>query len=84
MHTVNIYGEFIVGEEIEYLDQPYKNIIIVEDSNGDKHVIHRDTIDRNRKRKPSRAGVRFDLLGCQAHGRKELQRSKRGTSRKFY
>ena len=84
MHTVNIYGESIVGEEIEYLDQPYKNIIIVEDSNGDKHVIHRDTIDRNRKRKPSRAGVRFDLLGCQTYGRKELQRSKRGTSRKFY
>ena len=70
MHTVNIYGESIVGEEIEYLDQPYKNIIIVEDSNGDKHVIHRDTIDRNRKRKPSRAGVRFDLLGCQTNGRK--------------
>ena len=70
MHTVNIYGESIVGEEIEYLDQPYKNIIIVEDSNGDKHVIHRDTIDRNRKRKPSRAGVRFDLLACQANGRK--------------
>ncbi|WP_270329350.1 hypothetical protein [Enterococcus malodoratus] len=62
MHTVNIYGESIVGEEIEYLDQPYKNIIIVEDSNGDKHVIHRETIDRNRKRKPSRAGVRFDLF----------------------
>lgn len=70
MHVANIYGESIVGEEIEYLDQPYKNIIIVEDSNGDKHVIHRDTIDRNRKRKPSRAGVRFDLLACQANGRK--------------
>ena len=63
MHIANIYGESIVGEEIEYLDQPYKNIIIVEDSNGDKHVVHKDTIDRNRKRKPSRAGVRFDLLG---------------------
>ncbi len=70
MHIANIYGESIVGEEIEYLDQPYKNIIIVEDSNGDKHVVHKDTIDRNRKRKPSRAGVRFDLLACQANGRK--------------
>ncbi|MDT2395118.1 hypothetical protein [Enterococcus avium] len=49
MHIANIYGESIVGEEIEYLDQPYKNIIIVEDSNGDKHVVHKDTIDRNRK-----------------------------------
>ena len=28
MHIANIYGESIVGEEIEYLDQPYKNIII--------------------------------------------------------
>ncbi len=84
MHIANIYGESIVGEEIEYLDQPYKNIIIVEDSNGDKHVVHRETLDPDFKRKPNRAGVRFDLLGCQTHGRKKLQRSKRGTCRKIY
>ena len=70
MHIANIYGESIVGEEIEYLDQPYKNIIIVEDHKGDKHVVHRDTVDVNHRRTRSRAGVRFDLLACQANGRK--------------
>lgn len=70
MHIANIYGEYIEGEEIEYPDQPYKNIIIVEDRKGDKHVVHRDTVDVKHKRTRSRAGVRFDLLACQANGRK--------------
>ena len=70
MHIANIFGEYIEGEEIEYPDQPYKNIIIVEDHKGDKHVVHRDTVDVNHRRTRSRAGVRFDLLACQANGRK--------------
>ncbi|MDT2613832.1 hypothetical protein [Enterococcus dongliensis] len=70
MHIANIYGEYVEGEEIEYPDQPYKNIIIVEDNKGDKHVVHRDTVDVKHKRTRSRAGVRFDLLACQANGRK--------------
>lgn len=70
MKTINIYGEYIEGEEIEYLDQPFKNIIIVEDQNGEKHVVHRETVDAKHKRTRSRAGVRFDLLACQANGRK--------------
>lgn len=70
MHVANIFGESIVGEEVEYTDQPYKNIIIVEDHKGDTHVVHRDTVDEKHKRTKSRAGVRFDLLACQANGRK--------------
>lgn len=70
MKTINIYGEYIEGEEIEYLDQPFKNIIIVEDQNGDKHVVHKETVDPKHKRAASRAGVKFDLLACQANGRK--------------
>lgn len=70
MKTINIFGEYIEGEEVEYPDQPYKNIIIVEDRKGDKHVVHRDTVDVKHKRTRSRAGVRFDLLACQANGRK--------------
>ncbi len=70
MHIANIFGEYIEGEEVEYTDQPYKNIIIVEDRKGDKHVVHRDTVDEKHKRTKSRAGVRFDLLACQANGRK--------------
>lgn len=70
MKTINIFGEYIEGEEVEYTDQPYKNIIIVEDNKGDKHVVHRDTVDVKHKRTRSRAGVRFDLLACQANGRK--------------
>lgn len=70
MHIANIYGEYIEGKEIEYPDQPYKNIIIVEDNKGDKHVVHRDTVDVKHKRTRSRAGVKFDLLACQANGRK--------------
>ncbi|WP_413538987.1 hypothetical protein [Enterococcus malodoratus] len=84
MKTVNIYGEAVEGEEIDYLDGRPSNVIILQDQSGVRHVIHRETADRSFKRKPSRAGVAFDLLSCQAHGRKELQRSKRGTSRKFY
>lgn len=70
MKTINIFGEYIEGEEVEYTDQPYKNIIIVEDNKGDKHVVHRDTVDVKHKRTRSRAGVRLDLLACQANGRK--------------
>jgi hypothetical protein len=84
MKTVNIYGEAVEGEEIEYLDGRPCNVIILQDQSGVRHVVHKETADQNFKRKPSRAGVRFDLLGCQTLGRKELQRSKRGTSRKFY
>ncbi|MGM0166964.1 hypothetical protein IGI39_001944 [Enterococcus sp. AZ135] len=84
MKTVNIYGEAVEGEEIDYLDGRPSNVIILQDQSGVRHVIHRETADQSFKRKPSRAGVAFDLLSCQAHGRKELQRSKRGTSRKFY
>lgn len=76
MKTINIYGEYIEGEEVEYTDQPPKNVIIVEDGSGVRHMVHRETLDPDFKRKPSRAGVRFDLLGCQAHGRK-------GTLRKW-
>lgn len=75
MKTVNIYGEHIEGQEIEYLDRPYKNIIIVEDEKGEKHVIHKDSLDKNNKRSISRANVAFDLKGCQAHGRKGPVRS---------
>ena len=84
MKMINIYGEYIEGEEVEYTDQPPKNVIIVEDGSGVRHMVHRETLDPDFKRKSSRAGVRFDLLGCQTHGRKKLQRSKRGTSRKIY
>ena len=76
MKTINIFGEYIEGEEVEYTDQPPKNVIIVEDGSGVRHMVHRETLDPDFKRKPSRAGVRFDLLGCQAHGRK-------GTLRKW-
>ncbi|WP_251868143.1 hypothetical protein [Enterococcus malodoratus] len=76
MKMINIYGEYIEGEEVEYTDQPPKNVIIVEDGSGVRHMVHRETLDPDFKRKPSRAGVRFDLLGCQAHGRK-------GTLRKW-
>ena len=70
MKTINIFGEYIEGEEVEYTDQPPKNVIIVEDGSGVRHMVHRETLDPDFKRKPSRAGVRFDLLGCQANGRK--------------
>ena len=76
MKTINIFGEYIEGEEVEYTDQPPKNVIIVEDGSGVRHMVHRETLDPDFKRKSSRAGVRFDLLGCQAHGRK-------GTLRKW-
>ncbi|MBU5370051.1 hypothetical protein P7D98_21865 [Enterococcus avium] len=84
MKTVNIYGEAVEGEEIEYLDGRPKNVIILKDQSGVRHVVHKETVEQSFKRKPSRAGVRFDLHACQSHGRKEFQRSKRGTSRKFY
>ncbi|MDT2675079.1 hypothetical protein [Enterococcus dongliensis] len=70
MKTINIFGEYVEGKEVEYTDQPYKNIIIVEDRKGDTHVVHRDTVDVKHKRTRSRAGVKFDLLACQANGRK--------------
>lgn len=70
MKTINIFGEYVEGEEIEYPDRMYKNIIIIEDAKGDRHVVHRDTVDVNHTRTRSRAGVRFDLLACQANGRK--------------
>lgn len=76
MKTINIYGEYIEGEEVEYLDQPLKNVLIVEDENGVRHVVHKETVNPNHKRTPSRAGVKFDLLACQANGRK-------GTLRKW-
>ncbi|MGH1649606.1 hypothetical protein ABE945_17710 [Enterococcus gilvus] len=84
MKTVSIYGEPVEGKEINYLDGRPSNVIIIEDDSGVRHVVHKETSDPMFKRKPSRAGVRFDLLGCQVHGRKENQRSIRGSSRKFY
>lgn len=84
MKIANIYGETVEGEEIEYINGRPDNVIILQDKSGVRHVVHRETADQIFKRKPSRAGVRFDLVACQKHGRKDLKRSKYGTSRKFY
>ena len=70
MKTINIYGEYVEGEEIEYLEDTPKNVIIIKDVSGVKHVIHKETLNPKFKRKARRAGVKFDLLACQANGRK--------------
>ena len=74
MKTVNIYGEAVEGEEIEYKGEPPKNGIIIEDSNKERHYIHKATLDHNFQRSKSRANVSFDLLGCQANGRSKINR----------
>ena len=84
MKTINIYGEPVEGEEIEYKGEPPKNGIIIEDHEKVRHFIHKESIDKNFKRAPSRAGVSFDLLGCQSNGRPKMSqiwRGKRGIKR---
>lgn len=75
LKAVNIYGETVEGEEIEYTAEPPKNGIIIEDSEKERHFIHKETLDRNFKRTKSRAGVSFDLLGCQRRGRSKINRT---------
>lgn len=69
MKTVNIYGEAVEGEEIEYKGEPPKNVIIVKDSNGSKHVVHKETIDPKFRRVSSGQNNSFNLYDCQTNGR---------------
>lgn len=61
MEYISIYGERIDGKIVSELE----NTVVVEDKKGVRYLVHKNSIDPKRK-KP-----KFDLLACQANGRKE-------------
>ena len=74
MKVINIYGELVEGEEIEYKEQPPKNGIIIEDRNRVTHYIHKESLDKDHKRVRSAKGYSFDLLECQTYGRPKMSK----------
>lgn len=74
MKAINIYGELVEGEEIEYKEKPPRNGIIIEDCKKVRHYIHKESLNKDHKRIRSAKGYSFDLLGCQANGRPKMSK----------
>lgn len=68
---INIFGNQVNGKIISELE----NVVIVEDENEYRHVVHKKTIDKNFvSKQTSQVPTHFDLEECmQTHKRPELR-----------